>query len=211
MNEPEFTSGITYNLCLGFLSAHWLYSFACFEMDFEIFTTGWALSLIALNPHSSQAKLTAVDSPCPFRLFSRNDTVLTDALAGKRKRGEKIVSKEPCFINVNTVTGQSDQSPSSMHNYYSTTRKRHIKSRDGEGERSRQVQWGEQRWGNEAPLSLSSAIRHPRSQQKMTLPFSPPPLPLWPNCLRLSISYSNPILHPPIISVFKSLPIHKGD
>lgn len=44
-------------------------------------------SPIALNPHSSQAKLTAVDSPCPFRLFSRNDIVLTDALAEERKGG----------------------------------------------------------------------------------------------------------------------------
>lgn len=84
-----------------------------------------------------------------------------------RERG-KIVSKEPCFINVNTVTGQNDQSPSSIHNYYSTQRKRDIKSR--EGERSRQVQWGEQCCENEAPLSLSSAIRHPRSLQKMTPP-----------------------------------------
>lgn len=98
------------------------------------------LSLIALNPHSSQAKLTVVDSPSPFRLFSRNDRVLTDALAEERKRGEKIVSKEPCFINVNMVTGQNDQSPSSIHNNYSIQRKREIKSIREEGERSRQVQ-----------------------------------------------------------------------
>lgn len=93
-------------------------------MDSEIFTAGRALSLIALNPHLSQAKLTAVDSPSPFRLFSRNDSVLTDALAKERKRGEKMVSKEPCFINVNTVTRQNDQSPSSIRNHYGTQRKR---------------------------------------------------------------------------------------
>lgn len=97
-------------------------------------------TLIALNPHSSQVKLTAVDTSSPFRLFSCNDSVLTDALAEKRKREEKIVSKEPCFINVNTVTGQSDQSPSSIHNYSGSQRKREIKSGEGEGERSRQVQ-----------------------------------------------------------------------
>lgn len=79
------------------LSLSRLYSFACTEMDLEIFTAGWALSLIALNPHSPQAKLTAVDWPCPFGLFSRNDSVLTDALAEKGKRGAKIVSKEPLF------------------------------------------------------------------------------------------------------------------
>lgn len=66
-------------------------------------------------------------------------TVLTDASAEKRKRGEKIVSKEPCYINVNTVTGQNDQSTSSIHNYYGTQRKRNIKKRKGE-ERFRQVQ-----------------------------------------------------------------------
>lgn len=126
-----------------FLSAHWLHSFACFQMDFEIFTAGWALSLIALNPHLSQAKLTAADSPSPFRLFSRNDSVLTDALAEERKRGEKIVSKRPCFINVNMVTGQNDQSHSSIHDYYSATKKEGDKEQKGRG---RKVQTGSVRW-----------------------------------------------------------------
>lgn len=67
-------------------------------------------------------------------MFSRNDGILTDAVAERRKRKPKIVSKEPCFINVNTVTGQNDHSPSSMHNYHSTERERDITSR-GEGER----------------------------------------------------------------------------
>lgn len=176
----------------------------------------WAssLSLVALNPHSSEAKLTAEDWPCPFGLFSRNGSVLTDALAEERKRGATIVSKEPCFINVNTVTGQNDQSPSSIHNYYSTQRKRDIKGR-GEGER---VQTGAVRWtalGKWGSIKFVISNTPPRSLQTTVLPCSSPSLspsvPSWPNCLCLFISCSNPVSHPPISAVFKSLSIHKAD
>lgn len=87
----------------------------------------------------SQVKLTAADRPCPFGLFSCNDSIWADAL---QKKAAKIVSKEPCFINVNTVTGQNDQSPSGIHNYYSTQRMRDIKSR----EKGKRVETGAARW-----------------------------------------------------------------
>lgn len=86
----------------------------------------------------------------------------------RARKGTKMVSKRPVFITVNTVSGQNDPSPSSIHNYYNTQRRREIKSTG----RVTKVQSGAARWAapvNEAPLSLSSATRRPRSPHKTAL------------------------------------------
>lgn len=143
-----------------------------------------ALLHLFLNPYSWQAKLTAVESLCPFRLFSLNDSVLPDDLVDKRKRGEKAVSKEPCFINVNTVTRQNDQPPSSIHNYYSTWWKRHMKSKV----RGRKVQTGAVRWtalGKSGSIKFVIRNTPPEvTAEEDTHPANPPPslsVALWPS------------------------------
>ena len=105
------------------------------------------------------------------------------------REGAKIVSKEPCFINVNTVTGQNDQSPSSIHNYYSTQRKK--AGYKEQGRRGRKVQTGAVRWtaqGKWGSIKFVISNTPPRSLQSMALATSAPSL-----LLSLSLSPSLPL------------------
>lgn len=59
------------------------------------------------------------------------------------------------------MTGQNDQSPSGIHNYYSTQRTRDIKSRGEGGKGGDRCSEVNSTGEIKAPLSLSSAVHHP--------------------------------------------------
>lgn len=87
-----------------------------------------------------------------------------------QRRGEDSFL-EPCFINVNTVTGQNDKSHSSMHNYSGPWERRKWRAeeeREKGPDRCSEVNCSEEMSFH---YGLSSSICHLRSLQKRALHF----------------------------------------
>lgn len=57
-----------------------------------------------------------MDCSNPAGLFRHNAGITSCSGGEEEEEGAGVASKETCFINVNTETGQKDQCPSSTYN-----------------------------------------------------------------------------------------------